>query len=122
MVNYQENIYLRRGSEGRSHIPALPFWVVIIRVVQLVCFTSPALKSILSFSMILITYIGFRYFGIDSGCLFCIRNWCFTCTSLPVAFKIMHNTDNRPCSTQAMVRLLDENLSTLYNANMDNQE
>jgi len=36
MVNYNENVYVRRGVDGRSHIPALPFWMAIIRVVQLV--------------------------------------------------------------------------------------
>lgn len=36
MVNYHENVYERRGTSGREHIPALPFWVAIIRVVQLV--------------------------------------------------------------------------------------
>jgi len=35
MVNYNENVYVRRGVDGRSHIPALPFWMAIIRVVQL---------------------------------------------------------------------------------------
>jgi hypothetical protein len=37
MVNYHENVYVRRGVDGRDHIPALPFWMAIIRVVQLVC-------------------------------------------------------------------------------------
>jgi len=36
MVNYHENVYSRRGTIGRDHIPALPFWVAIIRVVQLI--------------------------------------------------------------------------------------
>ncbi|KAH8593821.1 hypothetical protein B0O99DRAFT_688258 [Bisporella sp. PMI_857] len=35
MVNYQENVLARRGLDGRAHIPALPFWVAIIRVFQL---------------------------------------------------------------------------------------
>jgi len=36
MVDYRENVYARRGVDGRSHIPALPFWVAIIRVFQLI--------------------------------------------------------------------------------------
>jgi len=36
MVNYHENVYVRRGADGRGHIPALPFWMAIIRVVQLI--------------------------------------------------------------------------------------
>jgi len=35
MVNYHENVYMRRGVDGRSHIPAMPFWMAIVRVVQL---------------------------------------------------------------------------------------
>jgi len=35
MVNYSENVYVRRGLDGRSHIPALPFWLAIVRVIQL---------------------------------------------------------------------------------------
>jgi len=35
MFNYQDNVYARRGLEGRSHILALPFWVAIIRAFQL---------------------------------------------------------------------------------------
>lgn len=36
MVNYNENVYTRRGTIGRDHIPALPFWVAILRVVQFI--------------------------------------------------------------------------------------
>jgi len=36
MVNFNENLYGRRGTDGRTHIPALPFWVAIIRVIQLI--------------------------------------------------------------------------------------
>jgi len=36
MVNVHENVYARRGLDGRAHIPALPFWFAIIRVFQVV--------------------------------------------------------------------------------------
>jgi hypothetical protein len=36
MVDFKENLYLRRGAEGRAHIPPLPLWTGIIRVAQLV--------------------------------------------------------------------------------------
>jgi hypothetical protein len=36
MVDLHENVYARRGTEGRAHIPAMPFWVGGIRVFQLV--------------------------------------------------------------------------------------
>jgi len=36
MVDLHENVYSRRGLEGREHIPAMPFWVGIVRVIQLV--------------------------------------------------------------------------------------
>jgi len=36
MFNYQENVLERRGTSGRDHIPALPFWLAIVRVAQLI--------------------------------------------------------------------------------------
>ncbi|KUJ14932.1 uncharacterized protein LY89DRAFT_735988 [Mollisia scopiformis] len=36
MVDYNENVYGRRGLDGRSHIPALPFWVALIRIAQFI--------------------------------------------------------------------------------------
>jgi len=36
MVNYNENVYGRRGLDGRDHIPALPFWVALIRIAQFI--------------------------------------------------------------------------------------
>jgi len=36
MVNMNENVYLRRGEAERAHIPAMPFWFAILRVVQFV--------------------------------------------------------------------------------------
>lgn len=36
MVDYHENVYARRGLDGRSHIPALPFWVALIRIAQFI--------------------------------------------------------------------------------------
>jgi len=36
MVNQHENVYYRRGEEGRGHIPALPLWMAIVRIVQFV--------------------------------------------------------------------------------------
>jgi hypothetical protein len=37
MVAMHENFYARNGVEGRDHIPALPFWMAIVRIVQFVC-------------------------------------------------------------------------------------
>jgi hypothetical protein len=37
MVDFNENVLHRRGDEGRDHIPAVPFWVAIIRAFQFVC-------------------------------------------------------------------------------------
>jgi hypothetical protein len=36
MVDFKENLYLRRGAEGRAHIPPMPLWTGIVRVAQLV--------------------------------------------------------------------------------------
>lgn len=36
MVDFQENVYNRRGGDGRDHIPRLPFWMALVRVAQLV--------------------------------------------------------------------------------------
>ncbi|KAE8446768.1 hypothetical protein EG329_011673 [Mollisiaceae sp. DMI_Dod_QoI] len=36
MVDYNENVYARRGLDGRSHIPELPFWVALIRIAQFI--------------------------------------------------------------------------------------
>jgi hypothetical protein len=36
MVAMHENFYARNGVEGRDHIPALPFWMAIVRIVQFV--------------------------------------------------------------------------------------
>jgi hypothetical protein len=38
MVDMHENFYARNGVEGRDHIPALPFWMAIVRIVQFVCY------------------------------------------------------------------------------------
>jgi len=35
MVKFHNNLYARRGADEPSHIPALPFWFVIIRIVQI---------------------------------------------------------------------------------------
>jgi hypothetical protein len=37
MVDFQENVLARNGDSGRDHIPAVPFWVAIVRAFQLVC-------------------------------------------------------------------------------------
>lgn len=37
MSNTNENVLARYGEDGRDHIPAVPFWVAIIRAFQLVC-------------------------------------------------------------------------------------
>lgn len=34
MVDLKENVILRRGVEGRDHIPVVPFWLALIRVAQ----------------------------------------------------------------------------------------
>jgi len=35
MVGINENLYSARGEDGRDHIPAMPFWIAIIRAFQL---------------------------------------------------------------------------------------
>jgi len=34
MVDFQENVLARNGDSGRDHIPAVPFWVAIVRAFQ----------------------------------------------------------------------------------------
>jgi len=34
MVNLQENVLAHNGTDGRDHIPAVPFWVAIVRAFQ----------------------------------------------------------------------------------------
>jgi len=46
MVDLNENVLHRRGEEGRDHIPAVPFWVAIIRAFQfLLTFLVMALSA-----------------------------------------------------------------------------
>jgi hypothetical protein len=45
MVAMHENFYARNGVEGRDHIPALPFWMAIVRIVQFVCHLQYALPQ-----------------------------------------------------------------------------
>jgi hypothetical protein len=47
MVDYNENVYGRRGLDGRSHIPALPFWVALIRIAQFVRSSTNGTKILL---------------------------------------------------------------------------
>jgi len=57
MVNYNENVYTRRGTDGRDHIPALPFWVAIIRVFQL----------LFAFLVMILTAVASSDFGFDAS-------------------------------------------------------
>jgi len=56
MVNYHENVLQRRGTSGRDHIPALPFWLAIIRILQLV----------FAFLVLVLTAYSSNAFGGDS--------------------------------------------------------
>lgn len=40
----QENVLLRRGADGRAHIPPMPFWLGIVRIAQLVCVSASTFK------------------------------------------------------------------------------
>jgi hypothetical protein len=37
MVDMHDNVLARNGDAGRDHIPAVPFWMAIIRAFQFVC-------------------------------------------------------------------------------------
>ena len=45
MVDIHENFYARNGVEGRDHIPALPFWMAIVRIVQFVRYPQYLLSN-----------------------------------------------------------------------------
>jgi len=71
MVDFNENVLHRRGDEGRDHIPAVPFWVAIIRAFQfLLTFLVMALSAFAA------SVFGAGYFA-GYGMSFFIFAWTF---------------------------------------------
>ena len=75
MVNLQENVLAHNGTDGRDHIPAVPFWVAIVRAFQFVCDFAfllqkgPTPASELTYSIASLTS------RLSSLCIRCVRVW-----------------------------------------------
>ena len=72
MVNMNENVLARNGDNGRDHIPAVPFWVAIVRAVQFVCDLALCFRPTPRLSEL--TYM----IAPSTSChgSFCIRSFC----------------------------------------------
>jgi hypothetical protein len=91
MVDLNENVLHRRGDEGRDHIPAVPFWIAIIRAFQLVCDSFSFERKCLLSTTELIICIAFRILHNGSVCLCCFCVWCWIrkfCLETPLRVEL----------------------------------